>query len=108
MEWTAAYSGIIPSSRRDRAARQTLKMNSAPDHVQFGFFAGARLKDPKGLLRGEGKFHAAHPARENLRNRRAGVSRVAQAGGAVAPVISCAPRQARQGRARAGAGTTAR
>ena len=29
---------------------------SAPDHVQFGFFAGARLKDPKGLLRGEGKF----------------------------------------------------
>ena len=29
---------------------------SAPDHVQFGFFAGARLKDPKGLLRGEGKY----------------------------------------------------
>ena len=29
---------------------------SAPDHVQFGFFAGARLKDPKSLLRGEGKF----------------------------------------------------
>src|SRR5262245_27472071 len=29
---------------------------SAPDHVQFGFFAGARLKDPQGLLRGEGKF----------------------------------------------------
>jgi len=29
---------------------------SAPDHVQFGFFGGARLKDPKRLLRGEGKF----------------------------------------------------
>ena len=29
---------------------------SAPDHVQFGFFAGARLKDPKGLLLGAGKF----------------------------------------------------
>ena len=29
---------------------------SAPDHVQFGFFGGASLKDPKGLLRGEGKF----------------------------------------------------
>lgn len=29
---------------------------SAPDHVQFGFFGGAALKDPKGLLRGEGKF----------------------------------------------------
>ena len=29
---------------------------SAPDHVQFGFFAGAALKDPRRLLRGEGKF----------------------------------------------------
>lgn len=29
---------------------------SGPDHVQFGFFGGARLTDPKGLLRGEGKF----------------------------------------------------
>jgi hypothetical protein len=29
---------------------------SAPDHVQFGFFRGSALKDPKGLLRGEGKF----------------------------------------------------
>ena len=29
---------------------------SAPDHVQFGFFAGARLKDPKGLLQGKGRF----------------------------------------------------
>jgi hypothetical protein len=29
---------------------------SAPDYVQFGFFRGARLKDPKALLRGEGKF----------------------------------------------------
>jgi hypothetical protein len=29
---------------------------SAPDHVQFGFFAGAALNDPGGLLRGQGKF----------------------------------------------------
>jgi hypothetical protein len=29
---------------------------SARDHVQFGFFAGAALKDPQGLLEGEGKF----------------------------------------------------
>jgi hypothetical protein len=29
---------------------------SAPDHVQFGFFRGSALEDPKGLLRGEGKF----------------------------------------------------
>lgn len=26
------------------------------DHVQFGFFAGSTLKDPRGLLRGRGKF----------------------------------------------------
>jgi hypothetical protein len=29
---------------------------SAPGYVQFGFFHGARLKDPKGLLEGNGKF----------------------------------------------------
>src|SRR5262245_60204361 len=29
---------------------------SAPDHVQFGFFAGSSLNDPRRLLNGEGKF----------------------------------------------------
>ena len=29
---------------------------SAPDHVQFGFFSGATLEDPKGLLRGKGAY----------------------------------------------------
>jgi len=29
---------------------------SAPDHVQFGFFSGASLADPKGLLHGSGRF----------------------------------------------------
>jgi hypothetical protein len=29
---------------------------SAPDHVQFGFFRGATLKDPKRLLQGKGAF----------------------------------------------------
>ena len=29
---------------------------SAPDHVQFGFFGGSALKDPSGLLNGDGKF----------------------------------------------------
>jgi len=29
---------------------------SAPEYVQFGFFNGAALKDPKGLLHGAGKF----------------------------------------------------
>ena len=29
---------------------------SATEYVQFGFFRGATLKDPKGLLEGEGKY----------------------------------------------------
>ena len=29
---------------------------SAKDYVQFGFFRGAKLKDPKGLLHGEGAY----------------------------------------------------
>jgi hypothetical protein len=29
---------------------------SAPDYVQFGFFRGSSLKDPKGLLEGKGKY----------------------------------------------------
>jgi hypothetical protein len=30
-----------------------------PDHVQYGFFAGARLKDPLKLLQGQGR-HVRH------------------------------------------------
>lgn len=29
---------------------------SAPDHVQFGFFRGASLDDPRGLLQGKGEY----------------------------------------------------
>lgn len=29
---------------------------SAPDHVQFGFFRGAKLKDPQSLLEGKGAY----------------------------------------------------
>jgi hypothetical protein len=29
---------------------------AAPDHVQFGFFAGSALKDPKKLLQGAGRY----------------------------------------------------
>ena len=29
---------------------------SAPDHVQFGFIRGSALKDPQGLLEGNGKY----------------------------------------------------
>ena len=29
---------------------------SAPDHVQFGFVRGSALKDPRGLLEGNGQY----------------------------------------------------
>jgi hypothetical protein len=29
---------------------------SAPDYVQFGFFRGSALKDPRGLLEGKGRY----------------------------------------------------
>jgi hypothetical protein len=29
---------------------------SAPDHTQFGFFAGSALRDPRGLLEGNGQW----------------------------------------------------
>lgn len=31
-------------------------IHTEPDHIQFGFFAGATFKDPGKLLRGNGKF----------------------------------------------------
>lgn len=34
------------------------------DHIQFGFFAGAMLKDPKNLLEGKGKFVRAIKLRD--------------------------------------------
>jgi hypothetical protein len=34
-------------------------IHAEPDHVQFGFYAGAALDDPEGLLVGKGK-HVRH------------------------------------------------
>lgn len=34
-------------------------IHAEPDHLHFGFFAGATLKDPEGLLVGSGK-HVRH------------------------------------------------
>jgi hypothetical protein len=31
-------------------------VHSEPDHMQFGFFRGASLDDPKGLLQGSGQY----------------------------------------------------
>jgi len=42
-----------------KGKRPVAYVYSAPDYVQFGFFAGSRLKDPKGLLHGQGQ-HVRH------------------------------------------------
>jgi hypothetical protein len=34
-------------------------IHAEPDHVQFGFYAGSKMKDPEGLLVGRGK-HVRH------------------------------------------------
>lgn len=46
---------------------------SAPDYVQFGFFRGSSLRDPKGLLAGKGAYvrhakvhHAAEMDKQGL------------------------------------------
>lgn len=33
-----------------------LYCHTKPDHIQFGFFAGASLSDPKGILKGKSKL----------------------------------------------------
>jgi hypothetical protein len=33
-----------------------LFLHAEPDHLQLGFFAGANLNDPEGLLRGKGRY----------------------------------------------------
>jgi hypothetical protein len=34
-------------------------IHAEPDHVQFGFYAGSKMKDPQGVLAGSGK-HVRH------------------------------------------------
>jgi hypothetical protein len=38
---------------------------SAPDYVQFGFFRGSSLNDPRGLLEGKGKYVRHAKVRES-------------------------------------------
>ena len=38
---------------------------SAPDYVQFGFFRGSSLKDPRGLLEGKGRYVRHTKVRES-------------------------------------------
>ena len=53
---------------------------SASDHVQFGFFNGAALKDPTRLLIGRRKVRAAHQGVETLRHRRKAIRRPSASG----------------------------
>lgn len=39
-----------------KGGRNAAFVHVEPDHVQFGFFYGATLTDPKGLLQGKGRY----------------------------------------------------
>jgi hypothetical protein len=46
----------VPKARASRGKVPVAFVYSAPDHVQFGFLNGSALKDPKGLLEGNGQY----------------------------------------------------
>src|SRR6185312_3050665 len=46
----------VPKEKASRRKVPVAFVFSAPDHVQFGFLYGSALKDPKGLLEGNGQY----------------------------------------------------
>ena len=46
----------LPKEKVPKATVPVAYVYSAPDYVQFGFFHGSALKDPKGLLEGNGQY----------------------------------------------------
>ena len=57
---------------------------AAAEYVQFGFFHGSALHDPRGLLEGNGKYVRHTKVLRAFRNRRAVVCRTPQASCALA------------------------
>jgi hypothetical protein len=46
----------LPKEKVPKATVPVAYVYPAPDYVQFGFFHGSALKDPKGLLEGNGQY----------------------------------------------------
>jgi hypothetical protein len=48
--------GKAPKGKAPKGKVPVAYVYSAPDHVQFGFVRGSSLKDPRGLLTGDGQY----------------------------------------------------
>ena len=48
--------GKTPKKKTPKGKVPIAYVYSAPDHVQFGFLHGSALKDPRGLLQGNGQY----------------------------------------------------
>jgi hypothetical protein len=48
--------GETPKGKAPKGKVPVAYVYSAPDHVQFGFVRGSTLKDPRGLLEGNGQY----------------------------------------------------
>jgi hypothetical protein len=48
--------GKAPKGKAPKGKVPVSYVYSAPDHVQFGFVRGSALKDPRGLLEGNGQY----------------------------------------------------
>ena len=48
--------GKTPKGKTPKGTVPVSYVYSAPDHVQFGFIRGSSLKDPRGLLEGNGQY----------------------------------------------------
>lgn len=46
----------MPKGKKPKGKVPVAYVYSAPDHVQFGFIRGSALKDPRGLLEGNGQY----------------------------------------------------
>jgi hypothetical protein len=46
----------VPKKKVPKGKAPVAYVYSAPDHVQFGFLHGSALKDPKGILEGNGQY----------------------------------------------------
>ena len=46
----------MPKGKMPKGKVPVAYVYSAPDHVQFGFLRGSALKDPRGLLEGNGQY----------------------------------------------------
>ena len=55
-ETVSKYGGVLYTVKPDEKEGQFCGIFSYKNHVQLSFANGTKLKDPKGILQGDGKF----------------------------------------------------